>query len=158
MSIFLRYIEYMSKAATFITTYTDPTHSSPEVLIKGHNNLVHETNAQSLYRLAILLGKFRLKFYLPCFQDSEGKTRNHFLGTVHWAVSAGDSHRFFIVGDFSDNFLQLNRNVIGLHNLIQQSAISSFRYEISTLVFSKLIIVCWKLSYWWSFIMLSHVY
>lgn len=113
---FLREVVDLREAAALVAAHADPAHRAPEVLLEGHDDLVHQGDAQSADRLEVGRRQLRLEAHLTTLQHSQWQTADNLLGPVHRAIPAGDLDLVGSIGDVSDNFLKLNLEVVAGRN------------------------------------------
>ena len=109
---FLREVVDLRETAPLVAAHADPAHRAPEVLLEGHNDLVHQGDAQSADRLEVGGRQLRLETHLAALQHSQRQTADNLLGPVHRAIPAGDLDLVGAIGDATDNLLKLNLEVV----------------------------------------------
>jgi hypothetical protein len=109
---FLREVVDLGEAAALVAAHADPAHRAPEVLLEGHDDLVHQGDAQSADRLEVGGRQLRLEVHLAALQHSQRQTADNLLGPVHRAIPAGDLDLVDAICDATDNLLKLNLEVV----------------------------------------------
>ena len=116
MLAFLREVVDLGEASALVAAHADPAHRAPEVLLEGHDDLVHQGDAQSADRLDVGGRQLGLEVYLATLQHSQWQTADNLLGPIHRAIPAGDLDLVGAICDASDNLLKLDLEVVAGHN------------------------------------------